>query len=87
MRICFTLSKTKISDKPRLSFYNITNQEIKDLLSIGPVGVAISSNDWEYYSNGIWKCKPQDPINHAVVLIGYTRDAWIVKNQWGKDWG
>lgn len=28
-------------------------------------------------------------VNHAVLLVGYTDDgkSWIVKNQWGADWG
>jgi len=26
-------------------------------------------------------------VNHAVLLIGYTNDNWLVKNQWGEDWG
>lgn len=26
-------------------------------------------------------------FNHAVLLIGYTETEWIIKNQWGTDWG
>ena len=23
-------------------------------------------------------------LNHAVTLVGYTPDAWIIQNSWGK---
>jgi hypothetical protein len=26
-------------------------------------------------------------VDHAVLLIGYTPDYWIIKNQWGTTWG
>ncbi len=26
-------------------------------------------------------------LNHAVVVVGYTKDAWIIQNSWGTDWG
>ncbi len=26
-------------------------------------------------------------LNHAVLLVGYTETQWIIKNQWGEDWG
>ena len=26
-------------------------------------------------------------MNHAVTIVGYTPDTWIIKNQWGTSWG
>jgi cathepsin L len=26
-------------------------------------------------------------INHAMLLVGYTKDAWILKNWWSSKWG
>ena len=87
-RICLpSLSNEDISDKPRQSFYNIDTLELKDILVNGPVAIALSATNWEYYSGGIWRCNSYDEVNHAVLLVGWTDDAWIIKNQWGSDWG
>lgn len=31
--------------------------------------------------------KPDSPAGHAVALVGYTQDRFIVRNSWGKNWG
>ena len=33
------------------------------------------------------RCRESDNVDHAVLLVGYTPDHWIVKNQWGSHWG
>lgn len=33
------------------------------------------------------KCRPNVTEDHAVLLVGYTPEYWIVKNQWGENWG
>ena len=87
-QICLpSLFGETVSTKPRLSFYRISDDEIKELLLMGPLAIAVSATDWEYYSSGVWKCNSYDKINHAVLLVGWTNDAWIIKNQWGSDWG
>jgi cathepsin L len=57
------------------------------MLENGPIGVAISAVGWENYISGILRCPPSSPINHAVLLVGYTSEYWIIKNSWGTDWG
>ena len=32
-------------------------------------------------------CSQNDPVDHAVLLVGYTADYWIVKNSWGTSFG
>lgn len=54
----------------------------------GPISVGIDSGTLDNYKGGILtsdKCG-QD-IDHAVTIVGYTKDAWIIKNSWGKRWG
>lgn len=47
----------------------------------------ISSVGWDDYGSGVFRCKKGSKINHAVLLVGYTSSYWIIKNQWGEDWG
>ena len=108
----YTMSKGKcseITDKPR--YYNsdqkeednITNERLRKLVSIRPVGVAMHSNPkcLMSYKNGILReddCKCSDSkatVNHAVTIVGYgpvkdSKDCtgyWLVKNSWGPRWG
>ncbi len=57
------------------------------LLQKGPLMIAISADDWEYYGGGVFSCKSTAEVNHAVLLVGYDESKWIIKNQWGKSWG
>jgi C1A family cysteine protease len=60
------------------------------LLGFGPVSVAIYVDDsFEAYTSGVYdssSCPTGEP-NHAMLLVGYHRDYWIVKNSWGGSWG
>lgn len=61
-----------------------------NILSYGPIPVGIdsSSHQFELYSSGIIRehhCGKD--IDHAVLVVGFTRDYWIVKNSWGPSWG
>lgn len=63
--------------------------EIEWLLhAYGPVSVGVDSTSMDNYSGGIFKahmCTTE--IDHAVTIVGYTKDAWIIKNSWGPYWG
>ena len=51
-----------------------------------PVSVAVDANNWQLYSGGVFSdCS--DSLDHGVLLVGYTADAWIVKNSWADSWG
>jgi len=49
------------------------------------IGVYIGSN-FQSYKSGIFN-GPCGSGGHAMVLVGFTSDAWIVKNSWGGSWG
>jgi len=51
-----------------------------------PVAVAVDATNWQLYKSGVFdNCS--DNLNHAGLIVGYTSDAWIVKNQWATTWG
>jgi cathepsin L len=68
------------------------NQEsvMQHFANVGPLVVAVDATYWNYYTGGIWDgCdyNKNIDINHAVQLVGYTPEAWIVRNNWGANWG
>ncbi|XP_060846849.1 procathepsin L [Rhopalosiphum padi] len=58
---------------------------------IGPISVSVNANPktFQLYSSGVY----DDPacsssiVNHAMLLVGYTKNAWILKNWWSSKWG
>ena len=58
------------------------------LHAYGPVAVGIDSKNMDDYTSGIFKASMcSTDIDHAVTIVGYTKDAWIIKNSWGPLWG
>ncbi|XP_025829028.1 cathepsin L1 [Agrilus planipennis] len=58
---------------------------------IGPIAVSInaSPHTFQLYHSGIYddiSCS-SNTVNHAMIIVGYTKDAWILKNWWGNQWG
>lgn len=42
------------------------------------------------YSSEFWKPQHKDQVKtggHAVTVVGYTNDGFILRNSWGKEWG
>lgn len=66
---------------------------MKKALRHGPIIASIDGDDKkiENYHSGIFSdtvCGTDEQhLNHAVVIVGYTKDYWIVRNSWGTDWG
>ena len=49
------------------------------------VAVAVESIGLFFYSSGIFLdeyCETPAAVDHAVTLVGYSTDAWIVKNRY-----
>ena len=52
------------------------------------VGVDSAGSHYFHYSGGVFTsdaCNKE--IDHAMLLVGYTPDYWILKNSYGADWG
>ncbi|XP_053619290.1 cathepsin S-like [Plodia interpunctella] len=61
------------------------------LATIGPLPVGINASPFTFqlYRSGIYDdpfCFPWT-LNHAMLLVGYTPDYWVLLNWWGKKWG
>ena len=72
-----------IEDNPK------AEQQFEDILhNYGPIGIGIDSENMDNYKGGIFTADQcGKDIDHAVTIIGYTEDAWIIKNSWGPRWG
>jgi len=64
-------------------------QQLEHILhTYGPVAVGIDSSNMNNYNGGIFPASQcTTDIDHAVTIVGYTEDAWIIKNSWGQRWG
>lgn len=58
----------------------------------GPFSIVVAAGSWQHWTGGtrvMTQCP--GPINHAVSIVGFDKSAkvpyWIVRNQWGKEWG
>ncbi|CAJ0926507.1 unnamed protein product, partial [Mesorhabditis belari] len=64
------------------------------LIKNGPISFGMLVNqDFQFYESGIFDapCTSADEGGHAMTIVGYGEENgtpyWIVRNQWGKDWG
>ena len=61
----------------------------REILEYGPVTTSFAVPDtfidwWKTgKANDVFRGKP-GTLGHAVVIVGWTKDAWIVRNSWGK---
>ena len=58
---------------------------------IGPVAINMDTfhTRLDKYKSGIFtpKLKNCIKVDHAMVAVGYTKEAFIIRNSWGKEWG
>lgn len=60
---------------------------LSNALLVRPISVAVDATNWSPYKSGIFSnCSPTG-LNHGVLLVGVSSDAWKVKNSWTANWG
>lgn len=57
-------------------------------LNGSPASVSVNADSsWQHYSSGVLSGPTTCSHNHAVLAVGYTSDAWKIKNSWGSSFG
>ncbi len=60
----------------------------KALCDHGPVICGVNVTEaFQLYKSGVFVENDPGDINHAVMIVGWTPEGWIVRNSWGADWG
>jgi len=55
--------------------------------------IRADSDEFRFYSHGVFEGICGTELNHAVLIVGYGIDAetrmpyWLVQNSWGQQWG
>eukprot|EP01062_Namystynia_karyoxenos_P044179 TRINITY_DN32459_c0_g1_i13.p2 TRINITY_DN32459_c0_g1~~TRINITY_DN32459_c0_g1_i13.p2 ORF type:complete len:328 (+),score=96.46 TRINITY_DN32459_c0_g1_i13:61-1044(+) len=53
----------------------------------GPLSIAVDATSWQTYTGGVMSNCESRQLDHGVLIVGFTSDAWIIKNSWGPSWG
>jgi len=63
--------------------------ELAKAVTQQPVSVAIEADQtaFQHYKSGVFDSTCGTKLDHGVLAVGYTSEAWIVKNSWGATWG
>jgi C1A family cysteine protease len=81
---------TKVGKTAGAQSVGATDGALVQAINSRPVAVLInaSSRPFQSYSGGVFDgqgCGPQ--LDHAVTAIGWTSQAYLVRNSWGSSWG
>lgn len=60
------------------------------LVEHGPLAVAMwADHCFSVYKSGVFNGQNNRSVNHVVVLVGWDdkKQAWLIKNSWGPNWG
>ena len=88
----------KRTGTPKVTHRGCENVPLRDVDALkaavakGPVAAYVEADhsSFAYYGGGIIDspyCFKNNDVNHVIVVVGYTEDAWICKNSWGPYWG
>lgn len=88
-----------IGKKIKVKSYHVMSDEwnspieaemTSNLVQYGPIPIGIDSKsmNFELYRGGVIRAKHcGKDIDHAVTVVAYTPEYWVVKNSWGTHWG
>ena len=75
----------------RIHYVNIGVLIRTEIFKYGPVVsyvyITPQWQDDQWARNNVLNCYPNGQIGHAIVVVGFTPDTWIIKNSWGPSWG
>lgn len=63
---------------------------LKAAVANAPVSALVEADSpmFQMYQSGVFdSAECGTALNHAMVIVGYTADYWILKNSWGANWG
>lgn len=86
---CDTIPKQMIlNPNTQLISFNSEREMAEHVINIGPIIVGIDSSQLHTYTGGIISTSTKN-IDHSVLIIGIDaiKNAWIIQNSWGPDWG
>lgn len=65
-----------------------SESSLQSAVTGSPASVSVYADSaWQHYSSGVLATPATCGHNHAVLAVGYTSDAWKIKNSWGSSWG
>jgi len=86
--------------RPLGAYYRLDPRSVTDMhVALNEVGIlyvtAACHSGWDkglgVKAKGWWHIPPQKATpadgGHAIVIVGYNRDGFIIQNSWGKGWG
>ncbi len=60
----------------------------QSIIDHGPVWACVRvTPSFQDYSSGLFNNNEDGQINHAIMIVGWTTQGWIIRNSWGRDWG
>ena len=85
--ICYTSDLIHVAYENK-DYYSLSTSELENLVQDFPLAIAVCSENWSYFDPssdygdgvGIYRCSTNCAVDHAVLLLGYTEDYWIIKN-------